>query len=165
MKNFLKELNNKPLSVKLPLILIFGILIFFIISSTFNAVIGFRTQNEIQNLNFKVTKNYFETKNKFRSYFDTYVILELASPVTNEQFENLSFDFSPEKVRSELISSQVVKLSFQSTFEKSSKKNLYVKYKGVEIYKLFIENSEADKSFFESFPPDSPFDQPYLNQD
>ena len=159
MKNFLKELNNKPLSVKLPLILIFGIILFFIFSNIYSALMGIRTQNEIQNMNFKVVKNYFETKNKFRSYFDTFVILELASPVTNEQFENLSFDFNPERVRSELLSPQVIKVSFLGTFEKSAKKNLYVKYKGVEIYKLFIENSEADKSFFESFPPDSPFDQ------
>ena len=159
MKNFLKELNNKPLSVKLPLILIFGIILFFIFSNIYSALMGIRTQNEIQNMNFKVVKNYFETKNKFRSYFDTFVILELASPVTNEQFENLSFDFNPERVRSELLSPQVIKVSFLGTFEKSVKKNLYVRYKGVEIYKLFIENSEADKSFFESFPPDSPFDQ------
>jgi hypothetical protein len=158
MKNFFKELNNKPLSVKLPLVLIFGIVFFSISIFIYREVVSIQTQNEVKNLNFKVGKTYFETKNKYRSFFDNFVILELNNSISKEQFESLSFDFNPETVRAELVEDKIIKVNFLGNFEKSAKKSLIIRYKNVEVYRLFIENSEADKGFFESFPPDSAFE-------
>ena len=47
MKNFFKELNNKPLGVKLPLVLIFGIVFFTISIFIYREVVNIQTQNEL----------------------------------------------------------------------------------------------------------------------
>lgn len=144
MKDLINNLKNQPLSIKIPLILVFTLICYSLVNFGSGILNQKKIDDELKNLKFKVSKVYFESRFTLRNYADKFMILEIANPITEEQFKNMNFIVSNEQVTPELVTPNKIKINFNSQFRKGVTSSLVVSFYGKRIYSFDFSHSNMD---------------------
>jgi len=154
MRNFYEYINKIPLLNKIILIILIGLSGYYLVSTVIDYNNSLRINEEIRNLNFKVSRIYFEHGNTIRTVFDEAIFINLTDSVTKEQFEKMTFEIPGERVSAEYISDRKLKVNLGSEFTVSKENYLEVRFYNKNIYKFNYKSSSVDKDYFKDLIPD-----------
>lgn len=145
MKKMFLEFLNKPLIIKLPLIIIISVSVYYLSVFIYNTYTDSVVKEEIKNFKFEVAEIYFESRFDKRNYLDKYLVIKTRNSITKDQFDKMIFKIPQEEVRSELSNDKEIKIFFQSQFRKNISSQISVSFNGKNIYNYNFMNSIYDE--------------------
>ncbi|NBO17407.1 MAG: hypothetical protein EBV07_00730 [Proteobacteria bacterium] len=156
MNEILNNLKNKSLAIKIPFIVVVFLVIYMISNLILNFINQRNLDSEIASFRLDVKRVYFETRFNLRNFMDKYLIVELNTEITKEQFQKLKIEIPNESISADLLPDKKIKVTFNTPFKKGISSNLLISYLGKRVYNFNFKHSEMDEEDSKKNPINEP---------